>query len=205
MDTELARLVEALPATDTTIIVMGDNGTAEQSIRPPLSPLRGKGTTFEGGVRVPLIITGPAVRTPGQESSALAHIVDVLPTVAELAGVDLDMVQDEQGRPHDFDGVSLVPWLEEPDAPSGRPYLFAEGFSPNGPGPYSMGSKTIRDDRFKLRRVGREEFLYELDGGRLDEGPNLLTPDASDDVQAIAATLSAALDEQLARIQPAGP
>ncbi len=59
----------------TTIIFLGDNGTAS----------RGKGTVTELGARVPCIVRGPGVKA-GQVSHAVADITDILPTLASWSG-----------------------------------------------------------------------------------------------------------------------
>jgi arylsulfatase A-like enzyme len=53
-------------------------------------PLReGKGTTFEGGVRVPCVARWPGRIPPGRTTDALAGTIDLLPTIAKLAKAPL--------------------------------------------------------------------------------------------------------------------
>ena len=47
-----------------------------------------KGFTTEGGIRSPLIISGPGVVKPGRRSDAFAHVMDISATILEVAGVD---------------------------------------------------------------------------------------------------------------------
>jgi uncharacterized sulfatase len=54
---------------------------------------------------VPLIIVGPQVKRPGEATSQFAELIDVYPTLTEMAGVP---------RPAVLDGTSLVPLLEDP-------------------------------------------------------------------------------------------
>ncbi len=77
---------------NTYIIYMSDNGSVpnipgakkyEKSYNYPLS--RGKWDAFEGGVRVPLIISGPGIKN-GSESAVPVSGSDLLPTIIELAG-----------------------------------------------------------------------------------------------------------------------
>ena len=77
---------------NTYIIYMSDNGSVpnipgakkyEKSYNYPLS--RGKWDAFEGGIRVPLIIAGPGIKS-GSESSIPISGSDLLPTIIDLAG-----------------------------------------------------------------------------------------------------------------------
>ena len=78
-----------------------------------------KKSNFELGTRVPLIIAAPHVTAShGKRTSKMAELVDVYPTVAELAGLPL---------PPDVDGASLVPTFFDPAAPAGaKDYAFSE-------------------------------------------------------------------------------
>ncbi len=171
LDTEMGRLLDAMTEAqraNTTIILMGDNGTQGPVMRPPSQPGRGKSTLYEGGIRVPLIVVAPWVDAPGRVSDALVHVVDVFPTAAALAGVSLD---DGIHR----DGLSWLPLIADVTYAWPREYLFAEKQNPNGPDPYRRWF-TLRDHDHKLKEGGPDgpEF-FELTEGSLDEGQNLLT------------------------------
>ncbi|MBL8755102.1 MAG: sulfatase-like hydrolase/transferase, partial [Planctomycetes bacterium] len=59
MDTELGRLLATMPPAvraNTNIVFLGDNGTASQVVQAPFDPQRSKGTVYQGGVKVPLIV-----------------------------------------------------------------------------------------------------------------------------------------------------
>jgi septum formation protein len=89
LDTELGRLLGSMDpglASRTTVILVSDNGTPVEAISPPWPALHSKGTIFEGGIRVPLIIRSPLVVQPGREVPALVNTTDLFATVAELAG-----------------------------------------------------------------------------------------------------------------------
>ncbi|MEM6930893.1 MAG: sulfatase-like hydrolase/transferase, partial [Myxococcota bacterium] len=118
-DTELGRLLGSLtPETlaNTVVIVAGDNGTDAARDDPDFDVLGGKTTMFEGGIRVPLIVTGPPVTQPGAVHGGLVHLVDVLPTIAELVA----------GEVGESDGQSLLPVVTAPERPGERTALFAE-------------------------------------------------------------------------------
>jgi len=93
IDAEVGRLVQTvrdLGLADTTYIIFTtDNGPWIRFAHHGGSalPLRdGKGTTFEGGQRVPCIMWGPGRIPAGTTSDAFASTLDLLPTITSLAG-----------------------------------------------------------------------------------------------------------------------
>jgi arylsulfatase A-like enzyme len=105
--------------------------------------LRGhKGSLFEGGIRVPAMISWPARIPAGSEASVIGAMMDILPTV--LHAVD----GDESGIPDDVDGVSLLATLSE-DAPSpDRPIFWSY-----------EGQSAMRDGRWKVILDGAESMM----------------------------------------------
>jgi arylsulfatase A-like enzyme len=68
LDTELGRVLDHLVPEvrdRTTIVFLGDNGTIHAAVEPPWDNNRHKGSLFEAGVQVPLIIDSPHVGIPG--------------------------------------------------------------------------------------------------------------------------------------------
>ena len=109
----MAKLDE-LPITDDTVVIFySDNGGpsyARSGLEPTNNaPLRhGKGTLYEGGIRVPPIARWPGTVAPGSTSAAQVSSVDFYPTILEVAGT--------VAKPkHVGDGVSLVPLLNGQD------------------------------------------------------------------------------------------
>ena len=110
MDRDVGRLLtllEDLGIDENTIVFFtSDNGAANQdgadlSFFSGNGPLRGaKGGLYEGGIRVPLLARWPGKIGQAEVSDVLSGFLDMLPTLAELAGV---------AAPADIDGVSLVP------------------------------------------------------------------------------------------------
>ena len=110
MDTAVGRLLDCIDshglAESTYVIFLSDNGgraTLPGAGEPPVPrnhPLRGaKGSMYEGGIRVPFLVAGPAV-TPGSVSHTAVTGLDLLPTLADLAGYPDDL-------PASVDGGSL--------------------------------------------------------------------------------------------------
>jgi iduronate 2-sulfatase len=118
MDEQVGRLLdhlEQLGKTQSTIVVFhGDHGwhLGEQGLWT-------KKTCFELGARVPLIIAAPHLKAShGKRTSQMAELVDIYPTVAELAGLP---------SPPDMDGASLMPAFLDPTALAGaKDYAFSE-------------------------------------------------------------------------------
>ena len=101
----LAKLEQMHVADRTVVIFTSDNGGV---IKPQhitsMEPLRGeKGTLYEGGIRVPLIVKWPGVTQSGSTSDVPVSSIDMLPTIAEIAGLPQP--------PRGVDGKSLVPLL----------------------------------------------------------------------------------------------
>jgi arylsulfatase A-like enzyme len=154
LDAELGRLlavVDAL-APNSYVFFLGDNGTARAATEPPFDPEHAKGTPYEGGIHVPLIVRGPGVARG--ECQALVGVTDVFATVAQLARVDAAAE----------DSVSLVPYFSDPGRPSLRRMLYSEQFAPNNSSPpYGTHDRAVRDRRYKLiRRIGQPDEFYDL-------------------------------------------
>jgi arylsulfatase A len=113
----LRKLDELNLADNTVVVLTSDNGgvdfpTSKSGDKPPTSnsPLRsGKGTLYEGGIRVPLMIRWPGRTKPGSICKTPVTSEDFFPTFA--AG----FASDAKELPR-FDGVNLLPLLENPNA-----------------------------------------------------------------------------------------
>lgn len=109
----LAKLKELGVMTNTCIIYTADHGAQGRNANGALT--NGKGTVWEGGLRVPLLVAGPGIKA-GAFSHVRASTVDILPTVLELAGIKSDAL------PKGIEGGSLAGILKQGDsAPVNRP------------------------------------------------------------------------------------
>ena len=119
LDENVGRLLDRLDqkglAEDTVTVFISDNGGYINDYReqgPVTSnyPLRsGKGSLYEGGVRVPMAVRWPGVAAPGAERSELVVSTDLHSTLLNAAGVKA--VEGEQFSP---DGMDLKPLLGNP-------------------------------------------------------------------------------------------
>ncbi len=89
----LDKLEELGIADETYVFYTTDHGTPGSGNRPLAL---GKGTVWEGGLRVPLFFRGPGIK-PGSVSRVRATGVDLVPTVAELASVAYKLPRDVEG------------------------------------------------------------------------------------------------------------
>lgn len=100
LDVEVGRVLDELAALgledDTIVAYIGDNG-GSTPIYADNGPLRGsKYTLYEGGLRVPLILSWPGRWEAGLVRDDRVSGMDVLPTFATAAGIDLPTVLDGQ-------------------------------------------------------------------------------------------------------------
>lgn len=99
IDTELGRLLSHLPAEtreNTLIVFMGDNGTPNGVAQAPYVPTKAKGSLYQGGVHVPLIVSGYGVERQGVDEAALVTAVDLYNTFLEAAGFSAEAGLDSQ-------------------------------------------------------------------------------------------------------------
>ncbi|MEM7476561.1 MAG: sulfatase-like hydrolase/transferase [Planctomycetota bacterium] len=77
--------------------------------------LWGKVTLFDIGAKVPFLIRAPGLTKPGTESDAMVELIDIYPTLADLAGLT---------PPEHLQGVSLRPLLTHPERPGKKKYAY---------------------------------------------------------------------------------
>jgi arylsulfatase A-like enzyme len=145
-DTALGRIL-ALPGMDRALFVLvGDNGTPK-TVTPPSQASHAKGTTFERGIRVPMVMRWPGVAR-GATHPHLVHLVDVPAACLALAGLPPEPL---------WDGRVLPP----------RRYVLAEIES------LLTGSvdRCARGSRYKLRDVDGVEELYDLSADPAEQSP----------------------------------
>ncbi len=143
-DAMVGQIIDALDrsgrADNTIIVLWSDHGWhlgEKQRWR--------KQTLWEESTRVPLIFVVPGVTTPGSRSERTVSLLDIFPTLAGLAGIDV---------PEHLEGTSLVPLLEDPGAEWNRPAISTHLF----------GNHAVRGERYRyIRYVDGSEELYDHD------------------------------------------
>jgi hypothetical protein len=124
-------------------------------------PLRGeKGLLYEGGIRIPMFIKIPGVTEPGVKSEKLVSVVDIYPTILDLAGINITSGQK-------IDGYSLKPILKgehqnELDERIHIWYNALHGIKDHN-GEVCPPVAAIQKNRWKLiRKFNHSEELYDL-------------------------------------------
>jgi arylsulfatase A-like enzyme len=154
LDASTGRILDELRALGiaekTLVLFTSDNGanlrnSAKPDVNPRFpgrafggsnGPLRaGKGSTYEGGIRVPCIAWWPGTITAGRVESTPCNTLDVFPTLAALAGATL---------PKDvtLDGTDISPLLKNPPAAGSAPRLLTHYFG--------VQLQAVRQGKWKL-------------------------------------------------------
>jgi arylsulfatase B len=144
-DTAIGKILSWVNLTNTHVIFLGDNGTANSVIQPPFTNTRAKDTLYEGGTHVPFIIAGPAVFAPNRTNATPANMVDVYSTILEMAGINAAATIPTNNP---IDGQSLLAVLRTNNLTLPR-YAYSELFGTNNLA-VNNGGRTLRDSRWKL-------------------------------------------------------
>lgn len=130
LDENVGRVLDHLQArglADRTLVIFAsDNGGYTNPWREKVPtdnwPLRsGKGSLYEGGIRVPLIVRLPGVTPPGEICVTPVTCADFLPTILDLCN---EFGSAKTPIPAGLDGVSFAPLLKQPQAGLPRTELF---------------------------------------------------------------------------------
>lgn len=135
---------------DTLVIFTSDNGALAESRGGSGSnlPLRGaKGTTWEGGQRVPCLMRWPGRIAPGQVVDTLATSLDLFPTIAGVCGADLPTDRGLDGAP-----IGALVGLDQPPPAPDRPFVYILDGS----------IEAVRAGPWKLHVRKRQRELLEL-------------------------------------------
>ncbi|MCV6606384.1 MAG: sulfatase-like hydrolase/transferase, partial [Porticoccaceae bacterium] len=119
MDNEIGRLLDSMSQQqrdNTIILYLGDNGSPARVTDSLVYSNGSKGSLSEGGVRVPLVVSGAAVSRQNQREDALVNSTDLFATITELAGSSTTAIHDSQ---------SFVGLLSDASSAS-REYIYAD-------------------------------------------------------------------------------
>ena len=158
MDSEIGRLLDSLPAAErenTLIIYIGDNGTPAAVIDASVyDRSHSKGSLFEGGIRIPMVVSGKGVTRKNVRESALVNTSDFYTTISNFIGNPVTQLNDS------YSFVELL-------ANSGdglRNYNYTE-FESN-----SVTGWAVRNQNYKfIEYDDNSQALYLLNDGENDD------------------------------------
>jgi arylsulfatase A-like enzyme len=179
VDHEIGRLMKGLKKTgadqNTIIIYVSDHGDVLGNHNPDIvrkyvetgrnlnNTLRTKGKPFSTAFRIPLIITAPVVSNPGLESKALVSSVDLVPTILDLAGIEV---------PDYMQGISMADWITKGEGPE-QAHLYM-GLHNN-----QNAWRAVWDGQYLLSLLDYQLF-YELDSDPHEQNNLYDHPDFED-------------------------
>ncbi|CAL2080827.1 sulfatase-like hydrolase/transferase [Tenacibaculum sp. 190524A05c] len=162
MDTEIGRLLNTLPQEErdnTIIIFIGDNGTPGGVVQE-YRTTRAKGSVYQGGVNVPMIISGKGVGRFNEMDNSLLNTSDLFATIAEIAGVSVSRINDS---------YSFKDLLNSNSSSNPRDFAYTEQSKSTGGEEYTIRNATHKYILF----VDGEEALFDLNADYLEK-TNLL-------------------------------
>lgn len=184
MDTEMGRLINSLSSEEkenTVIIFIGDNGTPNQVVQD-YPRRRAKNSIYEGGIRVPMVVSGKGIDRKGVEENALVNSTDLFATIASIAGIEVDEINDSKSFMPLFTSSGIVI----------RDYAFAELNSGSGLMDYAVRNETYKYIAFSN---GSEAF-YNLildpleTSNKLNASQTSLSPEETEYLETLKANLS---------------
>ena len=147
VDAQIGKVLDALDrlglAENTIVVLWGDHGWCLDDYN-----LLGKHVVLERGVHSPLIIRTPDMKFAGRATDGIVESLDIYPTLAKLCGLT---------PPAAIHGTSLIPMLNNPDAP-GKGWAYSRDIN-------TLNQDTVRTDRWRLIRVNSTYDLYDLQAG----------------------------------------
>lgn len=181
VDYEIGRVLDSLTPkerVETTVIILGDNGTGKRVIQVPYDRTQSKGTVYEGGIRVPMVIAGAGVTRHNEKEGALVHTSDLYPTIAALLGAPVTKT---------IDGIDFSNTFTDING-SERTNMVTEIKTDQGV------DRAVRDDTYKLIRFGTGEMeFYNLDTDPFEQTDlltGLLDVEASEHYQQLTTYLN---------------
>src|SRR5690606_28257582 len=114
--------LEYNPDSNTVVIITSDNGTYMPTVKLPFDPLRAKGSLYQTGVWVPLIVAGPMVTDNDRDVPHMVNSTDLFSLFREIAGIDAAALPGAL----QLDAQPVMPYLTEPQHEAIRSTNFTE-------------------------------------------------------------------------------
>jgi arylsulfatase A-like enzyme len=146
LDTEMGRFLSSLSAEEranTVIIFIGDNGVPNKVAQSPYEKTKVKESLYQGGINVPMVVSGIGVDRMNVRETALIHSTDLYTTIGNIAGVSTSEI---------YNSTSFYNLFKDANATK-REFVYSE----------KEDMYTIRNTTYKYIKLdnGTEE-LYKL-------------------------------------------
>ena len=152
MDRQVGEIIDLLKKLrldgNTIVFFTSDNGAAQRfdGVHNSCGKMKGRKRSMnEGGIRVPMVVRWPGKIKAGTVSDLPWYFPDVMPTLAELAGVSAEV-------PKGIDGISIVPTLLAKGTQKKHEYLF-----------WYSGARAARMGKWKAIGSRGKVRLYDLE------------------------------------------
>lgn len=110
------------PQSNTVVVITSDNGTYMPTVKLPFDPLRAKGSLYQTGIWVPLIVAGPMVEQTDRDVPHMINSTDLFRLFQDIAGISTDALP----AAHQLDAQPVMPYLIEPGQAAIRQRNFSE-------------------------------------------------------------------------------
>ena len=172
LDTEMGRLINSMSTKEkenTIIIFVGDNGTSAKVAQNPYGRLTSKGSLYQGGINVPMVVSGKNVNRMGVREAALINTTDFYATISTIASVTTTEI---------YDSKSFYDLFTDKNAAK-RDYVYSE----------KEDAFTIRNATYKYIKFnnGTEE-LYKLSTDAYEDS-NLMNSTLTTEAETAKTTL----------------
>ncbi|WP_193072779.1 sulfatase-like hydrolase/transferase [Pseudomonas sp. FME51] len=114
--------LEYNPESNTVVVITSDNGTYMPTVKLPFDPMRAKGSLYQTGVWVPLIVAGPMVNQSDRDVPHMINSTDLYSLFHEIAGIDAGNLPNAL----QLDAQPVMPYLTEPEQSGIRTSNFTE-------------------------------------------------------------------------------
>ncbi|NQY31002.1 MAG: sulfatase-like hydrolase/transferase [Flavobacteriaceae bacterium] len=150
IDYEIGRLLSSMSEEErnnTIIIFVGDNGSPSESVQVYNSN-RAKGTIYNGGIAVPMIVSGKNVTRINTTDNTLINTTDLFATIADIAGTGTTEINDSKSFKSLFTNINT----------NLRDYIYSEKTNNDGTSDYAIRNVTHKYISF----ADGSEALYDL-------------------------------------------
>lgn len=165
MDYQAGRIMDVLEShpelySNTIVVFISDHGFSLGENRH-----WGKFTPWETEMRIPMVFADPR-RPGGRESRATVDLLDLFPTMLDLAGLDAPSFPDGSRY---LDGRSLLPYWSGPNRDGGHPVLLTLQLEDSYGDGYCEPSHAVRDERYRFIRLERNTTIDCIPGTTVPE------------------------------------